>query len=302
MQFKEYRKIHRFGSEENEGILEGFCFIQEKVDGANTSIWVREDGWLGKGSRTQDVTGGEFNGFVKYVETNEGIKRLLTDFPHYRLYGEWLVRHTLQYKETAYKQWYLFDILNEQNNKMLNIQEISAIAQLYNIKTPKLFAELINPKLEDIMKFVGQSELGERGEGVVIKNFGFINKFGDLEYAKIVTDKFKEDNALVFGGNNKHCESYWEIYAVNKYITLERVRKIMNKIQPTVNHVLGMEETARIINSVHHDAITEEIWEIQKKIPKLDFKKFAHLSCRKAAQIYHDILNNDISVADMYKK
>ena len=40
--FKKYRKIHRLGAEENEGILVGKVMIQEKIDGANTSIWLEE--------------------------------------------------------------------------------------------------------------------------------------------------------------------------------------------------------------------------------------------------------------------
>ena len=32
--FRSYGKIHRLGKEETEGILQGFCHVQEKVDGA----------------------------------------------------------------------------------------------------------------------------------------------------------------------------------------------------------------------------------------------------------------------------
>jgi len=300
MTFKEYKKIHRLGSEENDGIFIGRCFVQEKVDGANTSIWKNEDGTLGMGSRTQDITDGEFNGFTKYVREHEGINKLFADRPKIRLYGEWLVRHTIAYKETSYKQLYLFDIQDE-DGKNLSIDEVNKIAAEYNIKTPKLFAVIENPTLEDIKPFVGMSDLGEIGEGVVIKNFDFINKFGDLEYAKVVTDKFKEDNAITFGGNNKHSESYWEMFVVNKYVTLERVQKLMHKIQPTIERRLCIEDTPRIINSAYHDLITEEIWEIQKKVQTLNFRKLSQLSCRKAAQIYHDILSGDVSVADLNK-
>lgn len=37
--FIKYPKIHRLEKEEVEGILKGECIIQEKIDGANTSIW-----------------------------------------------------------------------------------------------------------------------------------------------------------------------------------------------------------------------------------------------------------------------
>ena len=113
---KHYGKIHRLGKEETDGILEGSCSIQEKVDGANTSIWL-EDGVLKMGSRTRVLGEEEFNGFVPYVKAHAGINLYLQNYPNDRLFGEWLVRHTIAYKETAYKKFYLFDIFFIQSLK-----------------------------------------------------------------------------------------------------------------------------------------------------------------------------------------
>lgn len=299
MAFKAYPKIHRLGTEETEGILVGTCTIQEKVDGANVSIWKNEDGSLGMGSRTQDITGGSFNGFCEYVRAHEGINRLLDEFPHFRLYGEWLVRHSIAYNELSYKKFYLFDIYHEITDvdgevvgQFMAQDDVFPFTMNYDIDTPQVFATIEHPTIEQIMPYVGQSCLGPKGEGVVIKNPEFINKFGELRYAKIVTESFKEENALLFGGNNKHSESYFEVYCMNKYMTTARVQKVMNKIEPTlqIESKLGMIHTARIINTAYHDLITEEIWEIQKKCPTLNFKKLQVLCTRKAAKIYHELL------------
>ncbi len=312
MAFRKYRKIHRLGAEENEGILIGKCAVQEKIDGANTSVWF-EDGFIRCGTRTQIINGGDkdtFNGFLHYVQTEESFKKIFAAFPTLRLYGEWLVRHTISYKETAYRQWYLFDYVDRDSEEIKTEgedrersryaypDEVYTLAETFGFKTPKLFGIFENPTIDQIKGFVGQTDLGDKGEGVVIKNFDFVNKFGDQEYAKIVTEDFKENNAIVFGGNNKHSDNYWEMYVVNKYMTLPRIQKIMNKIQPTVDRRLGMPHTARIIQTAYHDLITEEAWEIQKKCPKIDFKILSRVATRKAAQIYHDILNDSISVAD----
>lgn len=298
MEFKPYLKIKRLGSEENEGILLGKVFIQEKIDGANLSCWLKEDGIIGVGSRTQDVSAGGFNGAVEYIRSHKGICELLKQYPYCRLYFEWLVRHTVSYDETKYKKAYLYDIFDHNINKFWKINDVYNVGEEFEIEMPELFATLENPSLEEIMPFVGKSALGQNGEGVVLKNFDFVNKFGDTEYAKIVTEKFKEDNAITFGGNNRHSETYWEMFCVNKYISLSRVEKIMNKIQPLIEHKLGIEDTARIIHTVYHDFWIEKCWKIQKEVPSLNFRKLSQLSCRKAAQIYHDILNNSISVAD----
>lgn len=298
MEFQKYPKIHRLGKEEVDGILVGQCYIQEKIDGANTSIWLGDDGYIRTGSRNNDITGADFNGFNAYVQTHEGIRKCLMENPEYRLYGEWLVRHTVQYKETAYKKFYLYDI-HIDGLGFLTTDAVYGIANQYDIETPRLFGILENPTEEELKKLVGQSDLGDIGEGIVIKNFEFVNKFGRMEYAKIVTESFKEENAIVFGGNNKHSESYWEMYVVNRYVTLARIQKIMHKIQPTLNRKLDMEDIPRITSTVYHDILTEEINEIAKKVPKMDFKKLKQLTMRKARQVYVDILNDSTSVADI---
>lgn len=295
MNFVKYPKIHRLGKEEVDGILSGLCVIQEKVDGANTQIWF-EDGFIRMGSRSKQITEG-FNGFVDYVMTNEPIKKLLTDHPDWRLYGEWLVRHTIAYRETSYKKFYLFDIMLP-DGKFMNHEEVAKTSQWYDIPMPQIFDRVENPTVEGIKKFVGQTCLGDKGEGIVIKNLDFSNTFGEMCYAKIVTEEFKEDNAVAFGGNNKHSDTYHEVYVVNKYMTLSRIQKIMNKTQPTIDHRLDMQDIPRICNTAYHDMLEEEIWSIQKDVPVLDLKALRRIAFKKAKQIYVDILNDDISVAD----
>ncbi|NTV78139.1 MAG: hypothetical protein HGA25_03090, partial [Clostridiales bacterium] len=296
MPFIKDPKIHRIGKEEVENILIEPCFIQEKIDGANTSIWM-EEGEIKCASRNQPVTGG-FNGFFDYVRNHEGIMKCLQENPDYRLYGEWLVKHTISYNELSYKHWYLFDIMVGES--FITTDEVYAIANTYDLKTPKLFGYSEKPTIEMLKDILdnGKSDLGSQMEGLVIKAPTFVNKFGEKQYAKLVTEKFKEDNAICFGGNNKHSDSYWEIYVCNKYITLPRVEKIINKIQPTIDERMDMKHIPRVPSTVSHDMLTEEIWEIASKVPEISFKKLQYVCSKKAKQIYIDIINNDISVRD----
>jgi hypothetical protein len=301
MEFIKYPKIHRLGKEETEGILEGDCIIQEKIDGANVSIYWDDsnDGLriLKLASRNRELRDDEsFNGFRDYVLNDKGIMGLLKDYPKCRLYGEWLVRHTISYNEMAYRQFYLFDITDSEGN-FTSQSRVGEMAIIYHINYPQVFARLPNPTQDQIQEYVGRSSLGPNGEGVVIKNLDFRNKFGDLCYAKIVTENFKEKNSVIFGGNNKLCDSYWEMYIVNKYATVARVQKIMNKIQPEIDEPIGLKHTSRVASSAYHDLITEEIWEIQGKVQSVDFGKLKRIALTKLTQVYKDIINNEMSVA-----
>lgn len=298
---RHYGKIHRLGKEEVEGILSGICIVQEKVDGANVSIWL-EDGVLKMGTRTRIIRDDEesFNGFVEYVKGHKGINELLAQHPTYRLYGEWLVRHTIAYKETAYKKFYLFDILihTDDGDMWDSEEDVRQLGLTYDIPTVPFHGAFENPTIEALQEFVGRSEFGDRGEGIVIKNYSFRNGFGDMCFAKIVTEEFKEDNAVTFGGNNKFSDTYHEMWVVNKFMTLARIQKIMNKIQPEVNEKLDMKHIPRIMGTAYHDMLVEEIWEIANKVPKLDFKALKRCSDKKAKQIFVDILNDSVSIAD----
>lgn len=305
MEFKTYPKIHRLGKQETDGILTGeeiFVTIQEKIDGANTSIWLDKDGVVQCGSRTRQLPLNEsFNGFVEWARNQESIVSYLTEHPKRILYGEWLVRHTISYNEMSYKKWYLFDIYNTEHDEFIPSKDVALIAKEYGFNTPKVFAEG-HLTLEEIKEHVGKSELGDQGEGVVIKRYAWKNEFGDHCYAKIVTQKFTENNAVTFGGNNKHSDTYQEMYFVNKYCTLARVKKIMNKIQPELDRRLDLEHIPRVSNTCYHDMITEEAWEIASTNKTVDFKQLKRLATKKFIQIYKDLITGDTSVADRDNK
>lgn len=296
--FRKYDKIHRLGKDEVEGILEGTCHIMEKIDGANLSIW-KDDGKIHVGSRNNDVTEKGFNGATEYVFGHVGIQELLDAHPEYHLYGEWLVRHTIDYKATSYKKFYMFDILTPDGYMLPT--EVVEIAEKYGIPFAPLLATIDNPTMEQINEFMGKSQFGDKGEGVVIKNMSYRNPFGDLVYGKLVSEEFKENNGITFGGNNKFSDSYWEIYIMNKYITLARVKKVMDKVQPMVNERLDMKHIPRILQTTYHDMITEEAWEIANKVGTVDFKVLQRVCSKKIRQVYVDILNDSISIADLNK-
>jgi len=297
VEYRKYEKIHRLGKEETDGILDEELIVQEKVDGANISIF-QLDGKIRCGTRTRMLPEDEsFRGFQEAVQNNLSLAMYFSRNPDHILYGEWLVKHTITYPDAAYEKIYLFDIYDRANDRWLPQEDVKAEAEFLGLEYPHVFAEG-KLTLDEIKEFVGKSAIAPAGEGVVLKAANFVNKFGDHVYAKVVHEKFKESNAIVFGGNNKHSETYWEMYVVNKYCTVARVEKIIQKLQSQTEERLNMKHTSQIAGTCYHDLITEEIWEIVKKVPALNFKKLKGLCNRKFIQIYHDILNNSLSVAD----
>ena len=306
MEFKAYNKIHALHKEECEGILEGTCYIQEKVDGANASIWLGDDGEIHYGSRSRDLflANDNFNGFGDWVRSHPRLKEFFTQYPHVRLNGEWLVRHTIGYRETSYKKFYLFDM--EISDGVIamtgEILQMYDLAKEFDIPVVHLYGSFVNPTLEDIKALAGSSVLGEKGEGVVVKNLSYRNKFGDINFGKYVTQEFKEDNGVTFGGNNKFSETYEEMYFVNKLVTLPRVEKTTHKLE-SMEGKLSEKHIPRIMGMVFHDVMSEEANDMANHLAKngadFNFKKFKELCNKKSKSVFMELLTGDVSVANL---
>jgi disulfide oxidoreductase YuzD len=293
-EFLKYPKIHRYGLAEVEGILDSPVTIQEKIDGANVSIWLNENGEVRCGTRNRELPSTEsFNGFQDYVYANPNIEKWCREHPNLRLYGEWLVPHTIRYPENAYHKIYLFDIYNNEDELFATQTLVERVASELGLEYPKIFVRDETMTLEQVKQYVGMSVIGDGGEGVVIKNETFVNRFGNFCYAKIVHENFKEQNKVAFGGNDKSLESYEEIKIMNKYCSHARVVKIMNKVQCSTDEPLGMKHTPRIAESCYYDLITEDMWEIIKKPMTINFKTLKGLCMKKFVRLYHEELTGE---------
>lgn len=293
--FKSYWKIYALGKDETIWILNWFWYIQEKIDGANLSIWM-EDWEIHVGSRTQEVKDW-FRWAVEYVKSHEGIQEYMKANPSERLYWEWLVPHTItNYNPENYNHFYLIDIEDEEWNRY-DSNNVAHIWNLYDIKVPKIFYMWELSKI-DPTQFVWQSTLWPTGEWVVIKNYNFINQFWNPSHAKIVHEDFKEQNSIVFWNSSKLSPDHTETQIASACVTLARVKKIINKIEQNEDRDIQKSDINKIIWMVYHDIITEELWDIIKKHSVINFKTLSKLCWMRTWRIAVDIIEgNTESVA-----
>ena len=111
MEFRKYQHIERFGTTEVAGIELGPTFIFPKIDGTNGSVWQR-DGVIQTGSRNRHLSMDNDNaGFCLAMLNDHRIKQYLDKHPEHRLFGEWLVPHSLKtYRQDAWRKFYIFDV------------------------------------------------------------------------------------------------------------------------------------------------------------------------------------------------
>ena len=296
---RKYDDVERLGKDEVEGILNGTCYIFEKIDGANISLyWDNEKGLVICSRNAQvfsDKDGGNFRGIVEYIAMHENIRKMVMEYPSFIFYGEWLVKHTIKYPETLINTIWFFDMYNTVTNKYLHIKECLDIWDYFNVERIPILNEIDNPTSEDLQKYMNVNNFnGEpQQEGIVIKNYSFINKYGRQQWAKIVNEQFKEVKK-----EQKGIKSGIEEKISENYITLARVQKVINKIYDVMKQIDGdiikltEKNTGEVLSRTYYDLIQEDIWEILKKekMPIIDFKKLKKYSDNKVREYFFQIL------------
>lgn len=310
MKFRKYEKVERWDhQDEIEGINIGTIHIQEKIDGANGSVWHDIDNsrtnWICVGKRsamigranmnveldpinTQNTHHWEikddFRGFPKHIFSNKAYFQFFRDNPAIRLYGEFLVKHTVIYAPEYMKRFWIFDVYNNEDNCFLPYDYYVPILQQYNLDFIPEIMVLENPHMETLLDMVRvnaetpESSFGaETIEGLVYKNYGFQNRYGRNVYMKAVTKEFREVHHAIMGSNRFDPP---EVYLANKYLQVARMEKIYNKMKDD-NPVLQMRDIPQFIERCLHDMIVEDSWQMLYKDKKMKKKKIDLYALRK---------------------
>jgi hypothetical protein len=298
VEYKSYMHIERLGTEEVDGIDIGECFIFPKCDGTNASIWIDENNIIQCGSRTRWLANGQNdNANFRHAVNNEvkfeGLKKCLQENPNLRFFGEWLVQHTLKtYRQNAWKKLYIFDVTKEIDGleKYLHYDEYKLICDKYGIDYIPCIAIIKNPTMEDFLKVQERNnyliEDGKGlGEGIVIKNYFYYNKYGRQTWAKLVTSEFKEKHYKEMGAPEKENKMIEELIA-ETFCTLTLIDKTYAKIFSDKDG-WSTQYIPRLLETVYHDMVVEEIYTILKNnnFPKIDFKTLRIFVIKKIKQL-----------------
>jgi hypothetical protein len=294
MSFLKYQHLERYGNTEVEGIEVGTCYVFPKLDGTNGSVWW-DDG-VKAGSRNRELTLDNDNaGFMNAMVVDKAITCFFDNTKNVVLYGEWLVPHTLKtYNDDAWRKFYVFDVYDRNKERLLSYDEYSEwlVAVGLNVIAP--IAIIKNGSIDHFTECLSKAHYlvkdGEgSGEGVVIKNYDYKNKYGRQTWAKIVANEFKAKHHIAMGAPVIDCEIVEEKIAA-KYVTQALVDKVEAKI---VNEMEGWSSKyiPRLIHTVYYDLVTEETWNFVKefKNPKVDFKVLSHYVTAKIKELKKEL-------------
>lgn len=300
MEFKKYQHLERFGNDEVEGIELGKLYIFPKLDGTNAQVWLDDEGNIKAGSRNRELTLEKDNaGFYKFVLENENIKKYLEKHPTHRLYGEFLVPHSLKtYREDAWRRFYIFDVCLDKEDgsvEYIPYDIYKPLVEEFGLDYIPPIVTMTNGSYEYFIRtldnntFMIQDGKGV-GEGIVIKNYDYYNKYERQIWAKIVTNEFKEIHKREMGVNNIKTEKVVEQEIVDNYCTAAFIEKeyskILNETGEWDNRKIPM-----LLGRVFSELVKEETWNIIKKYknPTVNYKTLNALVINKIKTVKSDI-------------
>lgn len=302
MEFKKYQHLERFGNAEVNDIEIGECLIFPKIDGTNASIWLNSDGEIRAGSRNRELTLEKDNaGFYAHALSNDNIKRYLKKHPTHRLYGEWLVPHSLKtYREDAWRRFYIFDVCIDKEDdgvEYIPYDIYKPLLEEFDLDYIPPLAVIRNASYDQFVYYLDKNDFLVQdgkgaGEGIVIKNYNFYNRYGRQTWAKIVTNEFKEKHTKAMGSPKIDNDYIIEEKIVREFCTESFIEKEFAKM---VNEKDGWNSRyiPEFLGRVWHEFVKEESWNIVKhfKSPTINYKLLNNLVTKKIKEVKQDIFS-----------
>ena len=288
MNYVSYQHIEKLGSSEVDGILNGTVYIQSKLDGTNSCLWLGSDGQVHAGSRKREISELSDNqGFAANIATQPKYAEFFKQYPNVMLYGEYLIKnHIKNYEPTAYKEFYVFDIVNE-NGEYVLWDEIPNMVEPFDIKYIPVIAKLENPTEDEVASYIDKGRFccteETNQEGIVIKNATYRNEYGRQTWAKIISNEYKVQKTIP----NSISKESVEVQIVEYFCTTAFIEKEYDKIVLESNG-WNSKLIPRVLNTIWHEFIVEESWNFIKKYhnPTIDYKVLNKLVTEKVKSVY----------------
>lgn len=295
LKHKHYMEIEVLNREIGDKFHKGDrIIIQEKIDGSNVSFqYDSETDSLQCFSRNQILSAeNTLRGYYEWVQKldKELVKLVLGD--RLRIFGEWLVKHTVKYPEECYNTMYCFDVFDTENKCWLSQNEVKSLADKLGLNYVPVFYEGEFTTWEDYKQLVGKTEMGgEIGEGIVIKKQNDLSD--DVAYTKIVHERFKE----VWKKVRRHSESPEEKQEKKRLeeltetvVTPARVEKILYKLVD--EGILPEDFSARDMKIIYKTLPSAVYQDCVKEVPEVvnQIENFGKFSNSVSIRLAKDIL------------
>lgn len=264
-----YPKVYNLGHAAINGVLEGYVFVQEKIDGSQFSFGVIDGKLRIKSHYVEMDPECPQQMFNQAVEIVKALYKLNKLHPGWTYRGEYLQKphhNILTYARIPNNNIILFDINTGEEEYLPpgNVREEAARLGLeavptLDFKTDGKFDLDYLEKLLQTPSVLGNTTI----EGVVIKNYDKFGKDKKVMMGKFVSEAFKEQNKKAF----KHSTGKNIVQIlVDGYKTEARWEKAVQHLKEKGELLEEPKDIGNLIKEVINDVIEECEDEIKNKL------------------------------------
>ena len=295
--FLPYIHVERLGTEETEGILNGEVEVTPKMDGTNACIWW-DNGMHAASRKREIVTQRDNAGFARWIFDDSPTVRVLREIckekPEWIIYGEWMgydkfVGSIKDYDDEALGRFFVFDVLDTVEGKYLPRREWASLEPSLEKFAVPVLGVLSNPTEEDVLAVAEQNRYmlehaNHNGEGVVLRNDSFVNRFGRQARAKVVLDEYKQNKRA---SKRRAVDGGIEQSIVSAFVTDAEMAKAKAKTETYFNEAFSTSQGKMVgyyLNIVVRDCLWDECanWVKKFKPKSVDFGALQCLAQDKA--------------------
>lgn len=293
MEQTKYHSIVRYGHRSTVDVLNAGdqIVIEEKLDGSNVSVVKDKDKIRAFSRNTELNEENTLGGFYQFSQSLNA-DDLLDEIVYF---GEFLNPHKVRYPNFE-KQFFLFDLYDLETDKYLPFSKVKEEAQRLNLNLVPVFYEGKYQSFEHLQSFVGRTNIGgrlgdvEQGEGVVIKNVDYIDRYGRQVFVKLVTDAFREVQKQKPAKDPKTLTP--EQLFVNTCVTEARVEKILYKLvdEGILEESFGIEDMGDILKNMNVKIYEDIMKEEAEMLEEYEDKQIRKAIGRKLPQMVRGML------------
>ena len=178
----------------------------------------------------------------------------------------------------------------DENDNYLPYEEYKELLDDHGLNYITPIVKIKNPTDETIMRCLDKNTFLIKdgkgsGEGIVIKNYNYTNKYNRVCWAKVVRAEFKIKNQKVFGVSEIKEKNTPEEKIVAEFVTVVLINKEFSKIE--VEDGWSSRKIPKLLNMVFYCLIKEDSWEFVKKYknPTINFKRLMSLTFAKVKEL-----------------
>lgn len=232
--------------------------------------------------------GGQFAKVSRHIN-NKANKDKLRDyqdsFGELTIYGENMVKHTLDYEWDDIPQFLGFDVYSEKEGEFLRLETAKGIIEDIGLEFAPIVDRVEANKFDHEDYEIPESNYREgKAEGVVIRRSSERDKHGSWRgsRAKYLSEEFEEKHGSAKSGSEPMTD---DEELVETYATKGRIRKHINKLVVDEGKDLEMSLMEELPLRVVEDIWQEEHQEIVRSNKTLDMKKLRSMVAKKCVPL-----------------